>query len=317
MQDSSAGATPRGRRSKGRRRCPVWSPVLRLGSRPPAGRRPDAEGHRARRTSGATSRVPSFIELYGNGTAMVLGNDDLVPERGTNADVAIWIDRAGERLGLLQPDDGCSASRVDDLIQWQYASWGQARAEQHGARAHPRRRAGAAAVFGRWGRVIGQGTFSTRAIGATTRRRTATSCPFTRAIAVTCGPSWCASICRRGWSWAPTPTRSCACATTPTGQSAGPCALACSSACGVTVAWPRGTAARDGQRRQPHRHAVAGRRTPGRCPGGPCSWRSPMRRLVAERAAVRQFSIPGTVSEPRRTRSEYRCDVIFGLSVAW
>jgi len=32
---------------------------------------------------------------------MVLGNDDLVPERGTNTDAGIWIDRAGERVGLV------------------------------------------------------------------------------------------------------------------------------------------------------------------------------------------------------------------------
>ncbi|HMF44891.1 MAG TPA: TonB-dependent receptor [Polyangia bacterium] len=74
-------------------------------------------------------RVPSFIELYGNGTGKVLGNADLVPEQGTNADVGIWLDGAGERAAIVSRTTAFAA-RVDDLIQWQYSSFGgQARAD--------------------------------------------------------------------------------------------------------------------------------------------------------------------------------------------
>ena len=51
------------------------------------------------------------------------------------------------------------SARVDDLIQWQYSSWGQARADNLG-------RARIAGVeqevrlsLGRWGRLVGQGTY--------------------------------------------------------------------------------------------------------------------------------------------------------------
>jgi iron complex outermembrane receptor protein len=107
---------------------------------------------------GRYARVPSFIELYGNGTPFVLGNADLVAERGTNADLGVSIDRAGERIGVISRTTLFGA-RVDDLIQWQYSSWGQARADNLG-------RARIAGVeqelrlsFGRWGRLVGQGTY--------------------------------------------------------------------------------------------------------------------------------------------------------------
>ena len=112
----------------------------------------------AKANVGRYARVPSFVELYGNGTAFVLGNADLVPEQGTNADVGISIDRTGNWLGLTSRTTVFSA-RVDDLIQWQYSSWGQARADNLG-------RARIAGVeqevrlsLGRWGRVVGQGTY--------------------------------------------------------------------------------------------------------------------------------------------------------------
>jgi vitamin B12 transporter len=107
---------------------------------------------------GRYARVPSFIELYGNGTPFVLGNADLAAERGTNVDIGVAIDRAGDRLGITSRTTLFGA-RVDDLIQWQYSSWGQARADNLG-------RARIAGVeqelrlsFGRWGRLVGQGTY--------------------------------------------------------------------------------------------------------------------------------------------------------------
>jgi vitamin B12 transporter len=102
-------------------------PILRLGLV-----RPLAESDTlkavVKANVGRYARVPSFIELYGNGTARILGNTDLVPERGTNADVGLWIDRVGPRVAVVSRTIAFGAL-VDDLIQWQYASWGQARAD--------------------------------------------------------------------------------------------------------------------------------------------------------------------------------------------
>jgi len=132
------------------------SPVLRVGVVRPLVDRPTLRLV-AKANVGRYQRVPSFIELYGNGTAMVLGNDDLVPEQGTNADAAVWIDRAGERVGLVSRTTAF-ASRVDDLIQWQYAAWGQARAANLGRARIMGVEQELRLVFGRWGRLIGQGT---------------------------------------------------------------------------------------------------------------------------------------------------------------
>ena len=102
-------------------------PVLRLGVV-----RPLAEGETfkavVKANVGRYARAPSFIELYGNGTARVLGNTALVPERGSNADLGLWIDRVGPRVGLASRTIVFGAL-VDDLIQWQHASWGQSRAD--------------------------------------------------------------------------------------------------------------------------------------------------------------------------------------------
>ena len=133
------------------------SPVLRLGLVRPLVERPALKID-AKANLGRYARAPSFIELYGNGTSMVLGNDDLVPEHGTNADVGVWIDRAGERLGVVSRTTAF-ASWVDDLIQWQYASWGQARADNLGRARILGVEQELRLAFGRWGRLIGQGTF--------------------------------------------------------------------------------------------------------------------------------------------------------------
>jgi outer membrane cobalamin receptor len=132
------------------------SPILRLGVV-----RPLVEGPTltitAKANIGRYVRVPSFIELYGNGTALVLGNADLAPENGTNADVGLWIERIGDRLGAVSRTTAFAAW-VDDLIRWQYASWGQARADNI-ARA---RVLGVEQelrfTFGRRGRLVAQAT---------------------------------------------------------------------------------------------------------------------------------------------------------------
>ena len=48
---------------------------------------------------GRYGRLPSMFERYGN-TGQILGNPNLVPETGTNADVGVNWTRAGERLRL-------------------------------------------------------------------------------------------------------------------------------------------------------------------------------------------------------------------------
>jgi iron complex outermembrane receptor protein len=133
------------------------SPVLRIGVVRPLVDRQTLKIV-AKANAGRYVRVPSFIELYGNGTALVLGNDDLVPEHGTNTDLGIWIDRAGERLGLMSRTTAF-ASWVDDLIQWQYASWGQARADNLARARILGVEQELRLMFGRWGRLVGQGTF--------------------------------------------------------------------------------------------------------------------------------------------------------------
>jgi outer membrane cobalamin receptor len=93
-------------------------PILRLGLVRALGPHAALKGN-----LGRYARIPSFLELYGDGTGRLLGNPDLLPERGINADLELWIDtsRVTSRTGLF-------AARVDQLIRWQSASWGQARA---------------------------------------------------------------------------------------------------------------------------------------------------------------------------------------------
>jgi iron complex outermembrane receptor protein len=63
---------------------------------------------------GRYGRLPSMIERYGN-TGQLLGNPDLVPETGTNADVGANWTRVGERL-RLRLDGALFAAWARDLI---------------------------------------------------------------------------------------------------------------------------------------------------------------------------------------------------------
>jgi outer membrane cobalamin receptor len=98
-------------------------PVWRLGLVRPLG---SAAAIKA--NIGRYGRIPSFLELYGNGTGRLLGNAALAPERGSNGDLALWIDHRGERLAVSSRTVVFGAL-VDDLIQWQSSAWGQARAD--------------------------------------------------------------------------------------------------------------------------------------------------------------------------------------------
>jgi len=72
--------------------------------------------------AGRYARVPTFFELYGD-NGRVLGNPALRPERGTSADLGVWIDVARRRLALASRTTAYAA-RVDDLIAWQFGAYG-------------------------------------------------------------------------------------------------------------------------------------------------------------------------------------------------
>jgi iron complex outermembrane receptor protein len=73
---------------------------------------------------GEYHHAPSFLELYGDGTGRLLGSPSLVPESGTNADLAIWINRVAtsSRTTLF-------GALADDLIFWLPNAGGPSRAE--------------------------------------------------------------------------------------------------------------------------------------------------------------------------------------------
>jgi outer membrane receptor protein involved in Fe transport len=108
---------------------------------------------------GRYQRAPSFLELYGNGNDRLLGDPGLLPERGTNADLALWIDRAGPRGSLLSRTTVFGAL-ADDLIYWLRSSGGPSRAENltsariYGLEQELR------ATLGRHLRLVGQGTIT-------------------------------------------------------------------------------------------------------------------------------------------------------------
>ena len=96
-------------------------PVLRLGLLRPLG-----EGVALRANAGRYTRLPSFLELYGYNRG-VLGNPDLVPEHGVNADVQLAVTRRAP-FGTWSAAVTAFGSLVDDLIQWHPTSY-QTRAE--------------------------------------------------------------------------------------------------------------------------------------------------------------------------------------------
>lgn len=79
---------------------------------------------------GRYARLPSFLELYGN-SAFIIGNRELVPERGLGADVgAAYARTSGARR--VTADAAVFAVLVDDLIQFQQNAYGRARARNIG-----------------------------------------------------------------------------------------------------------------------------------------------------------------------------------------
>ncbi len=97
-------------------------PTYRLGAVRPLGARLTLKAN-----VGRYARPPSFLELYGNGSDRLLGDPALLPERGTNADLALWLDRPGARLAITSRTTLFGAL-ADDLIYWQPNAEGPARA---------------------------------------------------------------------------------------------------------------------------------------------------------------------------------------------
>jgi iron complex outermembrane receptor protein len=71
---------------------------------------------------GRYARVPSFLELYGD-NGRIFGNPTLRPERGYNADLALWVDGGRGRLQVSNRTTAFAA-RVDDLISWRSGTYG-------------------------------------------------------------------------------------------------------------------------------------------------------------------------------------------------
>jgi outer membrane cobalamin receptor len=128
-------------------------PVYRLGLVRPLG-----ENATFKANVGRYARAPSFLELYGNGSYRLLGNPRLLPERGNNADLALWIDRAGPRASVLSRTTLFGAL-ADDLIYWPPTS-GPTRAQNLSAARVYGLEQELRLSFGRHVRVVGQGTYT-------------------------------------------------------------------------------------------------------------------------------------------------------------
>ena len=293
------------------------SPVLRPAG-PSVVDRPAVKTRRSRRTPGATCACRRSSSSTATGPA-VLGNADLVPEHGTNADLGA-LDRSRRRTVASRSRTTVFGARVDDLDPVAVRVAGAGARRNTGAGAHPgveqelRLIVRALEPAGRAGDVPGRARSQRRRGHA----RQA-SCPYHAALSRLPSPGAGARRrCRRALELAPTRTRTCAWATTPTRQPGGPGARACCSA----AACQRRVAARRLRMTASAANLTDTRLEdvdPWSLPGGRCSLRSRTRRSAAARAA-RPSSIPRTVSEPMvQTRSEYRCASfsVFGAWCCW
>ncbi|HXJ20251.1 MAG TPA: TonB-dependent receptor [Polyangia bacterium] len=107
---------------------------------------------------GEYHHAPSFLELYGDGTQRLLGNPSLVPESGTNADVALWIDRPGPRVATSSRTTLFGAL-AGDLIYWQLTTGGPSRAENLSSAHVYGVEQELQLALGRHARVVAQGTY--------------------------------------------------------------------------------------------------------------------------------------------------------------
>jgi len=110
------------------------------------------------RNLGRYQRAASFLELYGSADERMLGNPALLPEQGTNADLALWIDRRGSRASISSRTT-VFGGQADRLIIWVPTSAGPTRAENSAATVYgleQELRLG----LGRHMRLVGQGTIT-------------------------------------------------------------------------------------------------------------------------------------------------------------
>jgi outer membrane receptor protein involved in Fe transport len=107
---------------------------------------------------GRYAHAPSFLELYGDGTQRLLGNPSLVPEEGTNADLALWINRAGPRAAIASRTTLFGAL-ADDLIYWLPSVTGPSRAENLNAARIYGLEEELQLALGRHGRLVAQATY--------------------------------------------------------------------------------------------------------------------------------------------------------------
>ncbi|HZL21110.1 MAG TPA: TonB-dependent receptor [Polyangia bacterium] len=106
---------------------------------------------------GRYAHAPSFLEFYGDGTQRLLGNPGLVPEEGTNADLALWIDRAGPHVAIASRTTLFGAL-ADDLIYWVPSVAGPSRAENLNAARIYGLEEELQLALGRHGRLVAQAT---------------------------------------------------------------------------------------------------------------------------------------------------------------
>ena len=123
MDDTVTGQDTQGRPVPAGPTVFRWLPTYRVGLV-----RPLAPAVTLKANAGAYHHAPSFLELYGDGTRRVLGNPGLVPESGTNADLAVWVDRPGTRVATASHTT-LFGTLAQDLIYWQPTTGGPARAE--------------------------------------------------------------------------------------------------------------------------------------------------------------------------------------------
>jgi iron complex outermembrane receptor protein len=123
MQDMVTGQDPNGHPVPAGPAIARLLPTYRLGLV-----RPVSSVMTLKANIGEYHHAPSFLELYGDGTGRLLGNPGLVPESGTNADLALWIDRPGTRVSTTSRTTLFGAL-ADDLIYWLPSAGGPSRAE--------------------------------------------------------------------------------------------------------------------------------------------------------------------------------------------
>jgi iron complex outermembrane receptor protein len=110
-----------------------------------------------RANGGRYARLPSLIELYGN-TGYLLGNTDLRPETGFNADLGPLVSWKRGNSSVLW-STAAFASLVSDLISYQFGN-GRARAQNLGSARIAGVESSATLELGRHARMVASATYT-------------------------------------------------------------------------------------------------------------------------------------------------------------